>query len=85
MKPSEKFNRESRDAEKRASRRADEERLKAGEDPTYAPGFSAGFGIGFGIGFGGGWDGGGESRPFRRLDLDKASAYGRMGLGSAAA
>jgi hypothetical protein len=31
MKPSEKFNRESRDAEKRASR-ADEERLKAGED-----------------------------------------------------
>jgi hypothetical protein len=45
MKPSEKFNRESRDAEKRASRRADEERLKAGEDPTYAPGFSAGFGL----------------------------------------
>lgn len=34
MKPSEKFNRESRDAEKRASRRADEERLKAGEDPA---------------------------------------------------
>lgn len=34
MKPSEKFNREVRDAEKRASRRADEERLKAGEDPT---------------------------------------------------
>lgn len=32
MKPSEKFNRESRDAEKRASRCADEERLKAGED-----------------------------------------------------
>lgn len=32
MKPSEKFNRESRDAEMRASRRADEERLKAGED-----------------------------------------------------
>ena len=81
MKPSEKFNRESRDAEKRASRRADEEQLKAGEDPTYAPGFSAGFGIRFE----GGWDGGGESRPFRRLDLDKASAYGRMGLGSAAA
>lgn len=34
MKPSEKFNRESRDAEKHASRRADEERLKAGEDPA---------------------------------------------------
>lgn len=34
MKQSEKFNRESRDAEKRASRRADEERLKAGEDPA---------------------------------------------------
>jgi hypothetical protein len=34
MKPSEKFNREARDAEKRASRRADEERLKAGEDPA---------------------------------------------------
>jgi hypothetical protein len=34
MKPSEKFNRESRDAEKRTSRRADEERLKAGEDPA---------------------------------------------------
>lgn len=34
MKPSENFNRESRDAEKRASRRADEERLKAGEDPA---------------------------------------------------
>ncbi|MDP4624778.1 MAG: hypothetical protein NWT08_06540 [Akkermansiaceae bacterium] len=33
MKPSEKFNRESRDAEKRASRLADEKRLKAGEDP----------------------------------------------------
>lgn len=34
MKPSGKFNREARDAEKRASRRADEERLKAGEDPA---------------------------------------------------
>jgi hypothetical protein len=34
MKPSEKFNREARDAEKRASRLADEERLKAGEDPA---------------------------------------------------
>jgi hypothetical protein len=34
MKPSEKFNRESRDAEKRASRRADEERLKVGADPA---------------------------------------------------
>ena len=34
MKPSEKFNRESRNAEKRASRRAVEERLKAGDDPT---------------------------------------------------
>ena len=34
MKASEKFNREARDAEKRASRRADEERLKAGEDPA---------------------------------------------------
>jgi hypothetical protein len=34
MKPSEKFNRESRDEEKRASRRADEERLNAGEDPA---------------------------------------------------
>lgn len=34
MKPLEKFNRESRDAEKRASRRADEDRLKAGEDPA---------------------------------------------------
>ena len=34
MKPSEKFNREARDAEKRASRRADEARLKAGEDPA---------------------------------------------------
>ena len=34
MKPSEKFNRESRDVEKRASRRADDERLKAGEDPA---------------------------------------------------
>jgi hypothetical protein len=34
MKPSEKFNRESRDAEKRASRRSDEARLKAGEDPA---------------------------------------------------
>jgi hypothetical protein len=34
VEPSEKFNSESRDAEKRASRRADEERLKAGEDPA---------------------------------------------------
>ena len=34
MKPSGKFNREARDAEKRASRRADEERIKAGEDPA---------------------------------------------------
>jgi len=34
MKPSEKFNRESRDEEKRASRRADVERLNAGEDPA---------------------------------------------------
>jgi hypothetical protein len=34
MNPSEKFNREARDAEKRVSRRADEERLKAGEDPA---------------------------------------------------
>ena len=33
MELPEKFDRESRDAEKRASRRADEERLKAGEDP----------------------------------------------------
>jgi hypothetical protein len=36
---------------------------------------------GFGIGFGGGWDGGGESRPFRRLDLDKASSCRTNGLG----
>ncbi|MBG7608789.1 MAG: hypothetical protein IZT59_12290 [Verrucomicrobia bacterium] len=34
MEPSEKINRESRDAEKRASRRVDAERLAAGEDPT---------------------------------------------------
>lgn len=34
MKPSEKINRESRDAEKRASRRVDAERLAAGEDPA---------------------------------------------------
>jgi hypothetical protein len=34
MKQSEKINREARDAEKRASRPADEERLKAGEDPA---------------------------------------------------
>lgn len=33
MKPSEKINRDSRDAEKRASRRADSVRLEAGEDP----------------------------------------------------
>ena len=33
MKSPKKFDRESRNAEKRASRRADEERLKAGEDP----------------------------------------------------
>jgi len=33
MKPSEKISRESRDAEKRASRRADAARLDAGEDP----------------------------------------------------
>lgn len=34
MKASEKFSRKSRDAEKRASRLADEKRLKAGEDPA---------------------------------------------------
>ena len=34
MEPSEKINRESRDAEKRASRRVDAERLAAGEDPA---------------------------------------------------